>query len=348
MTTPSERAAALEVTGEAFTELDDALAEIERLQAIIDAGPDPMPAALCYVGACPSSSGGKPVDVVNKYGPPVALRTFTGGGFAAPPPRPEGVDRWHQSWKPPLGTLPDTAAVVTALANCRDDDLVTVWHETDVKYRNGSFTRAQADQAIELSTWFEAICASLAGLGDIARVVPVDVYAAWMFDPASGLYPGTPDDPRTAAYYLTRHTSAIGIDCDAYSSTTRYPDFTGVVRNTLEAVEQYGRPGWTVPEWIHPRIQGDTDGTGRAAWLRDQGAMFLEAQPRPLALMLFDTDYSGRVQTIQPDTPEMAAVEALMIDGRLPAPDPAAVPAVGAPLGTWLRWFARQLQLPRP
>lgn len=188
-----------------------------------------------------------------------------------------------------------------------------------MKFRNGSFTRAQADQAIALSIQFHDLVHEMIDAGDLPPVETVDVYAAWMFLPKSGLFPGTPTDARTAAFWLTQHCSdLIGIDCDAMENKSAYPDFTDAVRNTIASVGQYGRVGWTVPEWMHYRIDGDSSGTKRAQWFTSQGQMFLDSVPRPRAVQVFDTNYAGRVQVIEKGTPEFAAIQQLMVDGRVP------------------------------
>lgn len=296
-------------------QIDRLEAECARLEDIIGANA-PTVAAFTYVGACPPTDG-YPTDVPAKWGTPVGLRGFTAGGLSTAP-RPSGVDRCHWSWKPALGVAITKAQIASALTNAVAGDIVTVWHETDVKYRNGSFTRAQTDQAIALSVQFHELVDEMRTAGDIPAVETCDVYAAWMFMSNSGLYPGTVDNPRTAAFYLSRHCSdLIGIDCDGISNTSAYPDFTSAATNTLAAVAQYGRRGWTVPEWMHYRINGDTSGNQRATWFRTQGAMFLGCVPRPRSLLVFDTNFEGRVQVIQPGTPEFAVVKDLMVDGRL-------------------------------
>lgn len=284
----------------------DLAAALTRWDEHMAAEHPPQPPTT-YIGACPiASRAGTAADVIAKWGPS-ALRTFQTEGPIKPGPRPEGVTHAHHSAKPPLGVPLTDDDVRTMHRNHVDGDCGTIWHETPVKFRNGSFSAAESDQALALMNDYHARVVRLREAGDIPQIRTVFVDAAWMWD-TPNLYPGTVDDRRTCEFWLTRvDADLIGLDADAYANLTRYPDFTRLVPNVLDSLKRHPQfTGWTVPEFMHPRISSDPDGSQREEWATQMVQAFTAASPAPAAVLLFDTDHRPN-QVFEPGSPEFAA-----------------------------------------
>lgn len=281
---------------------DAEIADLTKQLADCKNPPPPPPPQTTRFGACPIK-GGNIAGVVSKWGNGVAIRSFVSGGFITVTV-PASAGPIHQSWKPPIGSPINGANVAAACAYFRAGDYVEIWHEADVKFRSGSFTASQVQQVIDMKNWFYDVVHSVRP--DL--LVPA-TFGAWMFDDRSGQYPGTLTDPSTAEFYSKIKADIIGVDCDGYTSSTQYPDFTSVVRNVKEFVAKHGYKGWSVPEFIHPRLSGDANGNGRAAWLtkwsqafKDGGAGYVTA---------YDYNYRPN-EEITPGSPEFAAYKAFI------------------------------------
>ncbi len=288
--------------------------------------PDPIPVPpttrRVSIGACPNV-GTTAASVPAKYGPDAADRTFGNSGVNTAT-RPATTGIWHHSWKHDPSLIVSESLTRTSLVNAKDRDIFTLNHEPAVKYRKGSWSRTQADNSIRQFNDWHAKVVKLRDAGDIADVETCWIDAGWMFDSRSGQYPGTADDPNTAMYWLSRiDADLIGNDLDAYANFQVYPDFTSSVNNTIAAVTKFGFKGWTVPEFIHLRIQNadgtlkDTDGTLRAQWLTRMFDMLLSRPMLPRAICLYDYAFPGRPnQVILNPSKELTAVKAVMAKAR--------------------------------
>jgi hypothetical protein len=274
--------------------------------------PPPPPATTTFIGACPiASEGGTAADLITKWGSGTAQRSFTGGGFNVAP-KPNGISQVHHSWKPTLGQAITDQQIISSVANLDDGDFVTLWHETPVKYRNGSLSLAETEQSLAMQNDFHARVVRLRQAGTIPMLYTVFVDAAWMWDSPS-LYPGTANDPGSAEYWGQRiNADYVGIDTDAYANLTRYPDFTNSVENVQAFIKKFPKfKGWTVPEIMHPRIDSDPSGSQRATWITNQVNMMLSQPVPPKAIHLFDTNHRPN-QVFLPGSPEFNAWKALL------------------------------------
>lgn len=283
-----------------------------RFTAPTPTPPPPPPTGRTFIGACPiASEGGSAADLVTKWGTGTAQRSFTGGGFNVAP-KPNGVSQVHHSWKPALGQAITDQQIISSVANLDDGDFVTLWHETPVKFRNGSLSQAETEQSLAMQNDFHARVVRLRDAGTIPMLYTVFVDAAWMWDSPS-LYPGTANDPGSAEYWGQRvNADYVGIDTDAYANLTRYPDFTNSVENVQAFIKKFPKfKGWTVPEIMHPRIDSDPSGSQRATWITNQVNMMLSQPVPPKAIHLFDTNHRPN-QVFLPASPEFNAWKSLL------------------------------------
>lgn len=293
------------------------IARIRVLEGATEPPPPPPLPPRVYIGACPDS-GKTPADVINKYGgtiADVAIRTFSdpADGFNRVT-RPTGASIWHHSWKPT--TLPTDAEIQDRLTAFRNGDIVTLHHESDVKYRNGSIDTLEAQRLARMQTEFHAAVSRLRDADVVPQVRTCVVYAGWMLDNVnntSGMYPGNETNPAHAAFWgKNAKADLVGVDMDAYGATTKYPNFVPLIGNTIEFMRRWGHAGWTIPEFMHNRISSDTTGSLRASWLTAMTDAILAAEVLPAALMFFDRTWSGRPnQPFVVPSPEWTAVKAL-------------------------------------
>jgi hypothetical protein len=274
------------------------------------------------IGACPNV-GTTMNSVPSKYGPDAAVRTFNNSGVNTAT-RPATTGIWHHSWKHDLSQLVSETLTRTSLGNFQNRDIATLNHEPAVKYRKGDWTLAMAENSIrQFNDWHGKVL-KLREAGDIDYVETCWIDAGWMFDARSGQYPGSASNPDTAEWWLSRiECDLIGNDLDAYQNFQVYPDFTSSVNNTIDAVNKHGFKGWTVPEFIHLRIQNadgtlkDTDGTLRAQWLTKMFDMLLSRPMLPRAVQLYDYAFAGRPNQVIPNpSKELTAVKAVMAKVR--------------------------------
>jgi hypothetical protein len=183
-------------------------------------------------------------------------------------------------------------------------DYAEVWHEADVKFNNGSLTAAQCQQVKDMKNWFYDAIQSVRP--DLQ--VPL-TFGAWIFDDRSSKYPGTAGDPAESEYWSDVKADVIGIDCDGYASTTNYPDFTSCIKNVKAYIAKHGFGGWSVPEFIHPRLASDPSGNGRAGFLTTNGTKMRDGGAAYVTL--FDYDYRPN-QEVLAGTPEFAAWKAFI------------------------------------
>lgn len=314
---------------------DELAAAYERIR-FLEGGSDPVIRPV-FIGACPTIEPvqGTAVSTVEKWGGPIlaALRQFRDDAtpWAA---RPECA-LWHPSWKVDPAVEITERWVIDRVGVCDPHDIVTINHEQDVKARSGGWTAAMADPYVAQMNAFHAMVDRLRDRGDIAPVETGWVGAGWtwdaatpgnLYDPLRGRpqYPGDPTNPRFAAYWMERiEDDLICVDLDAYANPTRYPNFTPVIAAVVAAVDTYGFAGWSVAEFIHPRIRtgdswldpvADTNGSQRAAWLTQTIETCMAQAHRPRAIHLFDTDWlrTNRTrQVIDVGSNEYAAVRSL-------------------------------------
>ena len=278
-------AAQAQTIGTLAAELDTARAERDQARADLAAcqASHPAPVARTAFGAC-SPKGAKPADVVTKWGKGAGVRAFASGGIPASAwARPAGAGVCHISAKPPIDVPLDEAAVVAWVAELLPGDIVEVWHELDVKYRNGSLAEAQVRQGLDRKAELQTILRRRRP--DLRTAVTLSVWA--FMD--KGTYGA--DGPGGAGFYAHAGADLLGVDFDGIKDVSRYPDFGGALANIGAFLATVGRgfDGFTVPEFIHPRIAADPTGGQRAAWLTEWAARFAGAGA--VAVHLYDYDY---------------------------------------------------------
>lgn len=260
--------------------------------------PEPPPTTTTDFGACPTK-GGNASQVPTKWGKGAALRTFaSSGSFTAPAPVID-VGTWHHSWKPTIGTAMTTASVTAAIKNARAGDFVEVWHEVDVKVNGGSLSAADAESIKKMKATFYDVVKAVRPDLRVAHTV-----SAWLFNDASGEYPGTANNAGTAEWHATVKADVIGIDCDGMSNLSKYPDFSSSIKNVRAFIAAKGFDGWAVPEFIHPRISSDPTGTQRAQFFTTHGIKFRDGDADYVTL--FDYNYRPNQEVIV-GSPEFTA-----------------------------------------
>jgi hypothetical protein len=259
-------------------------------------------------GACPAN-GASPPSVTTKYGRAGIRDFFTGAFPSSPWVRPAGARTCHLSAKPSLSTPLTAAAVLPALEQLVAGDMVEVWHELDVKFRNGSLTATQIAQGVQRK-------AELYGIVKTHRpeLLVVSTYAVWPFQSNSGLYART--TPDGAQYYKDVPADLIGVDFDGIGKLSEYPTFEGAISNVQAFVAANAYQGWTVPEFIHPRLDGsngetpiDPDGSKRAEWATLWAGRFQAGGAR--AVHLYDFNYRP-AQIFLSGSPEYVAWRSLV------------------------------------
>src|SRR6185503_14498092 len=120
--------------------------------------------------------------------------------------------------------------------------------------------------------------------------------SAWLFNDASGEYPGNAADAGTAEWHADVKADVIGIDCDGMSNLMKYPDFSSSIKNVKAFVQDNGFGGWAVPEFIHPRIASDPTGSQRATFFTNHAIKFRDGGA--VYATLFDYNYRPNQEVI--------------------------------------------------
>ena len=108
----------------------------------------------------------------------------------------------------------------------------------------------------------------------------------WTFQ-TNGTYGQT--GPGGSEFYKGVKADLIGADFDGIANVTKYPGFEGAIDNLPAFVAANGFKGFTIPEFVHPRISTDLTGSERAAWAETWAGKFKAAGA--VAVHLYDYDY---------------------------------------------------------
>ncbi|SCL15407.1 hypothetical protein GA0070624_0712 [Micromonospora rhizosphaerae] len=160
----------------------------------------------------------------------------------------------------------------------RDQDVYwSYFHEPENDVESGNYTTAQ----------FRAAWRRVAGLADRARNPQLRatlILMCWTLNPNSrrnfnDYYPGADV------------VDVLGWDCyNSGGKYNRYTDPAQVFGPMITKSKALGKP-WGLAETGSVRIDGDSSGTGRAAWLRSMSS-YLNSQ-RPLWVAYYDYQVSG-------------------------------------------------------
>lgn len=254
----------------------------EVVRGLVDGPPPtgagPLRRGPAY-GACPADGGTSLAaqrSVLDKWGHGACVRQFF-PGFSVPAPRDPGVSVVHASWKPRAADVITPARVAALTADLREGDVVEVWHEPDVKVREGVLDLAEV---VERKNRFH----------DAVRQARPDLRVActlsgWEADPANPRTHGDLDR------WSRVRADLLGLDLDGvHPEHLPYPDYHAEADGAVAFVAQHGGyRGWCVPELGAPRIEGDTDGTARAEWLLVCGLMLDGADAAYVSLFEYPT-----------------------------------------------------------
>jgi hypothetical protein len=245
------------------------------------------------VGACPD--GGTLASVLTKYGTTASVRGFSPGVFGTAVERPATASRVHWSWKPTLTSTLTDAMLVNAFDNLVAGDMVEVWHESDVKLRNGTFTLTDFQNAMRLKNDLHSRVVRLRDAGTIPQLRTVCTLSGWTVDQTSTWTATAPSNVAGAGSALS-NADVLGIDMDGMAADPAFYDY--YARQTgakfVAAMTAGGYSGWTVPEFCMPSVTGDTNNAGRIAWFQDQVSKLRSGVagsnlPGPQMIAWFDT-----------------------------------------------------------
>jgi len=251
--TPSAYMIALEISAASVapptTDTDGAYTGIFGIISSAVVPPDPEPTET-LLGVCP---GNGVSNAISKWGPGIAIRYFQGGNFSAVSrPSRAQCSHWHHSCKP---TSQPTDAIIVQMSNMLlEGDFVTLWHESDVKYKSdGNLT--VLNQRIAMQTQFYRDVKRLREAGTIKNIYTACVLAGWRF---RGNAPSdTPD-------MFLSEADVIGIDLDgitAPSNPNNYYDWGATnVLNEVNRVKQLKTYGGRCcyPEYAWAKSPSDT------------------------------------------------------------------------------------------
>jgi hypothetical protein len=294
--------------------------------------------ARTLLGACPIKPGSFTGDVVmDKWGEGVALRRFwSTSGFPTSISKNPRAGLEHISfYLSPADTTAfptDTTLQNACLAALRSIPvadrpkiMVEALHEGDEKVNRGTAAGWSIPQVIAAKNKFYELAKSVD-----PNFLVVATYTAWLFDPDN-----TGKNPDA---WGTVKADVLGLDYDGVHSYP-YPEYSDeVVRLKAFLTKWGGASGyykyWTVPEFNtsrgnHLTAGVDTNGTERAAWMKQYADLFSSpsytAVGAALAVMWYDYESSAGV-VVAPGSAEFTQWKALCDASKLPPAAPAVRP----------------------
>ena len=226
---------------------------------------------------------------VNRWGPGVAVRAFSPSGWPAGPARGNaGVVLL--SWKPDLTRPITEAECLTALANVTSGSKVCVWHEPDVKVRQGHYPNANQMKA--RSAEFAAIVRE-----HRPDLVLYAVLSGHTFNPSTSFNPSDYVDPATF--------DVLGVDYDGGFGGSNYSNYLPKMWAWMQSV---GISRWNVPEFGN-ELTPTWGPPQRVQWLNAQiNAMLNFVQP-PEEICLFESStYPSYILETQAERDTWAAL----------------------------------------
>lgn len=258
--------AAQQVIGELATEIDALKARIAALE------PAPARRRPLLGGSSPGPETGMSnaavQRVIDRWGKGVAVRSFSPSGWT-PAPNVADCGRLLASWKPDLTRPIDEQACLAALASAPAGSKVCVWHEPDVKIRQGGAdARGMRDRQREFARIVRTHRPDLDIMG---------VLSAYTFHPQRGF--------KVADYLDLADFDVLAVDLDG---STGYLDYAGGrVPQLLDWLASVGRTRWTVAEYGTETTTGFGPAE-RAAWLEEQTRALLALDNPPEEICLFE------------------------------------------------------------
>lgn len=206
---------------------------------------------------------------VNRWGPGTAIRVFSASGWTPGPPKGNaGVVLL--SWKPDLTRSITEAECLTALANVSSGSKVCVWHEPDVKVRQGHYPNA--DQMKARAAEFAAIVRE-----HRPDLVLYAVLSGFTFNPSTNFNASDYIDPASF--------DVLGVDYDGGSGGRNYVSYLPKMWAWMESV---GISRWNVPEFGN-ELTETWGPTQRTQWLSQQVNGFLSFHHPPEEICLFES-----------------------------------------------------------
>jgi len=242
-------------TDAAYAALGDAIvAERADWQRQLDEATPKPPAFLAGI-SCDFTDGAMNA-MVSKYAGAPMLRTFESEGWTTPNV-PSAALCVHASWKPALAnvTADKARAAITKLPS---GSVATIWHETDVKYR---------DNPAGLPGTLAETLAAQDAFYDIVHSIRDDVSVAtvlsgWSWRPDQG----GPDWQK----FLGSKLDVLAVDFDGIPPGDKYYDFCDHYLEPVKAsAAQLGVP-FGIAEFGQKRIATDPDGSKRRAEWADE------------------------------------------------------------------------------
>ncbi len=248
-------------------------AEVTRLKARIAALEPAVPARRRPLlgGSSPGPETGMSTAavqrVIDRWGKGAAVRAFSPSGWT-PAPAVADCGRLLASWKPDLTRPIDEQACLAALASAPAGSKVCVWHEPDVKIRQGNASASgMRDRQHEFARIVRAHRPDLDIMG---------VLSGFTFNPAKNF--------RVEDYLDPADFDVLAVDLDGGAG---YVDYRSRVARMLEWMASAGMTRWTVAEF-GTETTTDFGPAERAAWLVEQTTALLELDNPPEEICLFE------------------------------------------------------------
>lgn len=257
--------AAQQVIGELATEIDALKARIAALE------PAPARRRPLLGGSSPGPETGMSnaavQRVIDRWGKGVAVRSFSPSGWT-PAPNVADCGRLLASWKPDLTRPIDEQACLAALASAPAGSKVCVWHEPDVKIRQGGAdARGMRDRQREFARIVRTHRPDLDIMG---------VLSAYTFHPERAF---RPED-----YLDVADFDVLAVDLDGGAGPV---DYRSRVARMLAWMASVGVTRWTVAEFGTETTVAFT-AAERAAWLVVQTGALLDLDNPPEEVCLFE------------------------------------------------------------
>ncbi len=247
-------------------------AEVTALRALIaDLDPAPARRRPLLGGSSPGPETGMSnaavPRIIDRWGAGAAVRSFSASGWT-PAPAVADCGRLLASWKPDLTRPIDEQACLAALASAPAGSKVCVWHEPDVKIRQGNASASgMRDRQHEFARIVRAHRPDLDIMG---------VLSGFTFNPAKNF--------RVEDYLDPADFDVLAVDLDGGAG---YVDYRSRVARMLEWMASAGMTRWTVAEF-GTETTTDFGPAERAAWLVEQTTALLELDNPPEEICLFE------------------------------------------------------------